>query len=486
MNFKISHIIFLLFLFTGSVSAQRHAPRIPEQIDMADFPKLSEEIITYFENHGYPFASVLLQTKDPENGDMTPEIVIDTNIFVTFDSIVLKGDVKLSKNFLYPYLGLKRGMPFNAALFQSVDSKLQELPYATLARESGISFVKDKAYLYIYLNERKTNQFDGYIGLVPADERTGKVAVNGELTFALQNIFKIGETVALHWRSSERHSQYLNITAKFPYLFRTRFGINGNFLLDKQDTSYLTLNYHIGIPYNFLNNSYIEPYFDYTSSNILNAKLLDFDSDSGYIDYHKTFYGLKIHYRQLDYLFNPRSGIDLHADLSVGRRKIIPNRHVPEENYESLSLLRTNYRISGGARGYIPIGKHFVITPYLQAGSLLSGPHYMNECFKIGGEGYIRGFNTNEICATTYLLYSAEFRYLFGKRSFANIFFDGGTYERNLDNSYLFDTPFGFGAGIHLAVKSGIFYLEYALGRQLGNPISFKTGKIHFGINVEF
>ena len=55
-----------------------------------------------------------------------------------------------------------------------------------------------------------------------------------------------------------------------------------------------------------------------------------------------------------------------------------------------------------------------------------------------------------------------------------------------MENLCRFDTPFGFGAGVHLAVKSGVFYLEYALGRQLGNPISFKTGKIHFGVQVGF
>ena len=46
--------------------------------------------------------------------------------------------------------------------------------------------------------------------------------------------------------------------------------------------------------------------------------------------------------------------------------------------------------------------------------------------------------------------------------------------------------PFGFGAGVNLAVRSGTFYLEYALGRQMKNPISFKRGLIHFGVKVDF
>ena len=486
LKFNIINILSIILLTTGNLVAQRN-PLLSEPLSsLSDYPVRAEAILRQLENHGYPFATVSLQTADPENGDMRPIIVIDSNIFVTFDSIVLKGDVKMSKNFLYPYLGLRKGMAYNEELMRTVDRKLQELPFATVVQSSGVSFVKDKAYLYVYLNNRRTNQFDGYIGLVPADEKTGKVSVQGDLSLALQNIFRQGESIALHWYSSERKSQHLDLAIKFPYFFRSRFGVEGTFLLDKKDTSYLNLNYHIGIPYAFINNSYIKPYFDYTSSSILSPTLLQFNSDSSFIDFRKTLYGLKVHYRKLDYLFNPRKGVDVWADLSVGRRKIIPNSHVEASLYENRTLQKTTYRVCGAIRGYIPAGKHFVITPQIQAGSLLAGPHYFNELFKIGGPGFIRGFNPNDIYASTYLLYSAEFRYLFGKNSFANIFFDGGVYEQQMENRYLFDTPFGFGAGVHLAVKSGIFYLEYALGRQLGNPISFKTGKIHFGIEVMF
>ena len=486
LDFKFLHILVFMFVSVGSLLAQRNPLSIPEHFDLSEYPEIAEKIVSQLENNGYPFAAVTLRATDPENGDMTPRIVIDTGIFVTFDSIVLKGDVKLSANFLYPYLGLKRGSPYDEHLMQQIPAKLNELPFATVIRESGGSFVQDKAYLYVYLDKRQTNQFNGYIGLVPTDEITGKVAVNGELNLALQNIFHIGESILLKWQSSERFSQYLNVNFKFPYLFRTRFGIEGAFLLDKKDTSYLTVNFHIGIPYAFLNNSYIQPYFDYTSSNVLNPKLIDFASDSGYIDYRKALYGLRIHYRKLDYVFNPRRGFDLCADLSAGYRNIRPNSHIDASLYENLEMKKVSYRLTGDFTGYIPIATHFVLVPHLKVGTLLTGPNYINELFKIGGEGFIRGFKVNDLCASTYLLYSAEFRYLFGKKSYAHIFFDGGTYEQQVEGSYLKDSPFGFGAGVNLAVRAGTFYLEYALGRQRHNPISLKTGVIHFGIKVDF
>ena len=151
-----------------------------------------------------------------------------------------------------------------------------------------------------------------------------------------------------------------------------------------------------------------------------------------------------------------------------------------------MELVKTSYRLIGGVTGYIPIYKQFVMMLRVQAGSMLKGPHYRNEMFKIGGEGKIRGFRENELYASTYLLYSAELRYLFGRNSDVHLFFDGGAYEQQGVSNYLMDTPFGFGAGVNIGVRSGVFYFEYALPRQMGNKISFKTGKIHFGVKVKF
>jgi len=469
-----------LFNNTGLTTEGRN------RLTLANYPAIAEQIISYYENTGYPFATVRLQNEDTLTNRGQLKLLIDTNAYITFDSIVVKGNVKLSTRFLYPYLNLKRNTSYSEDIIKAVPSKLSELPFATVIRESGTSFVKDKAYLYVYLDPRKTNQFDGYIGVVPVNEQTGKVTVNGEMNLALQNLFHYGETFALTWRSTERYSQYLNMSAKIPYLFQTHFGVAGDFHLNKQDTSYLTLNYHIGLPYAFANNSYIQPYFDFTSSTILNSNLISLDSDTGYIDYHKTLYGVLLRYRKLDYLFNPRKGFDFQANLSAGRRVILQNVSVDSALYQNLDLTKTSYKISGSLQGFIPAGKYFVIVPRLQSGSLLRGPHYYNELFDIGGEAMIRGFNENELRASTYLIASAELRYLFGKMSYLHVFFDFGTYEQQLTNHYLRDYPFGFGTGISFATKAGMFYLDYALGKQLDNPISLKTGKIHFGVRVSF
>ena len=456
-----------------------------QTLTLENYPETAEKIVQYLENHGYPFASVSLTT-EWEN-DTTPlyRMNIEPGRYTKVDSIVLKGNIKLSQSYLWPYLGLRKNAPYSEKTIQEVARKLSEIPFATVVQEPGISFGEDKTLLYVYLDKRPVNRFDGYIGFEPVNELTGKLAVMGELSLSLQNIFHVGERLSLEWRSSERYSQYLNVDAEFPYLFRTRFGVDGHFRLDKQDTTYLTLNYHLGIPYRFRHDSYIRPYIDFTRSQLLRNNASTSTYDTSCMGHRNLLYGVALRVTQVDYLYNPRRGFDLIADLAAGRRTLEPTQDISDAIPES-DLVKTSYRLTGGITGYIPIYKYFTLMLRTQAGSLLTGPHYRNEMFKIGGEGQIRGFTENELYASTYLLYTAELRYLFGKNSDVHLFFDGGAYEQQGYDNYLFDTPFGFGLGVNIGVRSGVFYFEYALPRQRNNPISFKTGKIHFGVKVAF
>lgn len=202
--------------------------------------------------------------------------------------------------------------------------------------------------------------------------------------------------------------------------------------------------------------------------------------------HRNILYGLSLQVRNVDNPYQPKLGFALYADAAAGRRRLMPDRHADESDLQGLNFVKTSYRLMGSITGYIPIYKQLVLMLRTEAGSMLKGPHYRNEMFKIGGVGQIRGFTENELYASTFLLYSAELRYLFGRNSDVHAFFDGGTYEQQGYYNYLFDTPFGFGLGVNIGVRSGVFYFEYALPRQRGNRISLKTGKIHFGIKVSF
>lgn len=453
---------------------------------LEDYGKLSRQIVSYFENNGFPFVEVKLDSVNMGPESATARLTVNKHEYVTFDSIIVAGSAKLSKSYIYPYLGWRRNRGYRENVVADIPSKLSELAFVTEIKPSAIEFVNDKCYLYLYLDKRKSCQFDGYIGLVPVDERTGKVSVNGELNLDLKNLFKLGEQMSVQWRSTERFSQYLTVHLNFPYLFRTPLGVDGQFVLDKKDTSYLTMNYELGLQYSFWGNSYAKAYFNYAASNVLSAAVLVADTASPLIDYRKTMYGLEFNIRKLDYVFNPRRGFALVINGSVGQRNIVKNAKATDAFYEGLSMRQTNYRLNVSLQGFIPLRQRWVFVLGANGGTLFGNSHYMNELYRIGGMNSLQGFDEKSIYCSSYAIALAEVRFLFAKRSYINAFFNAAWYERKLMDSYLRDIPFGFGLGLSFDTKAGMFYLSYALGKQFNNPISFKSGKIHFGVKIGF
>jgi len=443
-------------------------------IPLQNYNKLIQKTITCLENHGFPFASVYLENIVEQNDTVFANLVIDKKMLCTFDTIAVRGDLKVSKGFLKAYLNYKNKKLYNEWVVKQVPQLLQELSFASETQPAVVEFTEEKATLYLFLNKKRVNQFDGYIGLVPVSDRTGKIAVSGELNLHLINLFTIGENINLQWKATERFSQFLELKGNFPYLFATPLGVDGLFMLDKKDTTYLNMNYIIGLNYSFRGYNYARVYFDFSTSVILDKNFVDYN----YSDYKKTMYGFAFYFRNLDFIYNPRKGYELNADVAVGNRKIIENVNIGN------NLIRT--RLQGKIKGYIPLHRRWVLALGAEYGGLFGKQNLKNELFRLGGIRSLQGFDDLSIRASSYGIGLVELRFLIAQIAYINTFFNGAWYEQKLTNSYLHDFPFGFGAGIAFTTKAGIFYLSYALGKQLDNPVSFKTGKIHFGLAVQF
>jgi outer membrane protein assembly factor BamA len=459
-----------------------------EKLSIADYPVVSEKLIRYFENSGYPFIEVGLDSTVLTENAISSKLKIERHTFIQFDSIIIKGNAKLAKSYIYPYLGLKRKKkPYNESIIRQIPARISEIPFVSELLPSGVEFVEQYAYLYLFLDKVKTNQFDGYIGLVPVDEVTGKVTVNGELNLNLNNIFSLGEQIMLLWRAPERYSQYLKVHADFQYLFWTPFGVTANLQLDKKDTSYLTMNYLAGIQYSFKGNNFLKLFLDFSTSTILNAGLLTANHlNFTYLDYRKTLYGIEFSYRKVDYLFNPRKGFSMQLQTSAGKMNILKNSKVEEDFYKNISPHKMRYQLNANLQGYIPLHPRWVMLLASQSGLLWGEGIVQNELMKFGGMNTLRGFDENSFEASSFLTGLFELRFIFARRSYLSAFFNAAWYERNIPHHFVTDTPYGFGLGIAFDIKTGMFYLSYALGKQFENPISFKTGKIHFGIVMNF
>jgi hemolysin activation/secretion protein len=370
---------------------------------------------------------------------------------------------------------------------QQIPTRMQELEFVETSKSPGVSFSEKEAALYIYANKQKTNQFDGYLGIVPNDEVSGKVLLTGKLSLDLHNVLTVGENLRFNWQRIQVLSQNLDIYADFPYLFYSSFGIDGEFMLEKKDTTYLNLNFSVGIRYYLQQKNYARAYYQFKNARLINSSRLEYltvlPND---IDYNSHIYGLEFVFQKLDYLFNPRKGYAFSFNAAIGKRLIIKNNNIHDSLYQNINSSSIQMQLTGRFDVYIPIKTKWVWYVGLKMGRLQASQLFENEIFRIGGLKSIRGFDEQSIYASTYGILNNELRFIFSKKSYIQLFFDAAWYERKLNMSYLSDIPFGFGAGISFDTKAGIFSFNYALGKQLNNPLRFNTGKITFGYTALF
>lgn len=482
----VQAVVFLdssAMLFSGGSEIGRQARR--SSVPFADYAEWSKNALTQMENRGYPFTQIFLNNVDLQC-DTVGIVSIVPNQFVLCDSLILRGNLKLNPRFLRPYLNWRRNRRYCERAVAQIPQRLQQLPYVQMVREPGVEFVNDHAFLYLFLDKQRVNQFDGYIGFVPVSAATGGIMITGEVNLNLQNIFTIGERISLKWQAPERYSQYLSIQAEFPYLFGTPLGVSGSFLLDKKDTTYLNMNYLVALQYAFFGQNSLETYFNYATSSVLLSQLEFCPDDSSSFNYRKTMYGVRLNGVSLDDVLSPRRGVKGNLDLAVGTRTILVNANDDVNMYDGIDLKSTHYRLSGNFVGFVPMGKRWGWIASLQAATSFGGRSVQNDLFRIGGTKTLQGFDEYSICATSYAIGLTEFRFWFARQSFINVFFNAAWYERRMSTSYVADFPFGFGLGATFHTKAGNLYISYALGQQKGSPASFKTGKIHFGLDVRF
>lgn len=455
-------------------------------IRLTDYSTFAEKVIMRHENNGHPFCAVSLQDVNLAQ-DTAGTLCIEPGPVVTYDSVIVRGTAKLKGAFLRPYLSWRRNKKYNERSVSQIPERLSRLPFVSVVREPGVEFVGNRAFLYLFIDRQRVNSFDGYIGLVPVSDATGQVAVNGEVNLNLQNLFTIGERISLQWKAPERYSQFLNVAVEFPYLFGTPFGISGSFILDKKDTTYLNMNYLVALQYSFSGNNDLRTYFQYATSSVLSVNpdyIVALDTLS--TDYRKAMYGIQLNINQLDNMMQPWRGVSAQLDLSAGTRTLLPSAKVPLTLLETSELKTANYILKGRIAGYVPIGKRWGWAGGVLGATQFGGPAVYNDLFRIGGTRTLQGFDEQSIYASTYLIATTEFRLRFAKLSYINLFFNAAWYERNVAGAYASDWPFGFGVGATFHTKAGDLYISYALGQQHDSPISFKTGKIHFGMNVRF
>ena len=442
---------------------------------------VQQRIIAVCENNGYPFASVRIRDLSFSDQQFSGEMILDKGPIIIIDSIIVKGSANISSHYIEKQIGLGKGDLYNERQLAEITNRIDETSFLREIKPYEIEFFKGNADVYAYLEKARANQFNGIVGILPNHEKTGKLLLTGDLNLLLLNSFGRGESMYIHWKKLEPFTQELNLRGTYPYLFSSSVGIGARFHLLKQDTSYLTVNPELEFRFFLKGSNYFRIFYELQT----NRSLVTGDEELIYLppfsDLNTTLYGLGLYINRLDYLFNPRRGVMARADMALGSKKIRKHSNVSDAVYEDVDLKSTQFQFEGEVSLFVPVGARWAIHARNLSGHIQNQRLFENELFRLGGIHNIRGVDENSIYASSYILGTLEMRFLFERNSSMFLFFDGGYYKKEIPEDQVDDTPMAFGAGMNLQTRAGIFTINYAVGRQLGNPVNIGNAKVHLG-----
>jgi len=460
-------------------------------INYNDLTKIKKDLIQYYENSGYPFVSVQLKNVLINKNIINADLDLTKNNLITIDSIYIKGNAKISANYIYKYIDIKPKDLYNEKKIKELQYRLNELKFINLSKPYEVTFTKNKSDIYLYLDKKNANQFNGIIGLLPDKSNNNKLSLTGQVKLLLINTLGKGESLFIHWNKLKKTSQELTTNITYPYIFSSPIGIDFNFNLFKQDTSYLTINTNLGLQFLLTRNNYIKTFIETKNSRLLSTTNAINNNILNNADFNTIIYGISYKYENLNYKLNPRKGIDIFINIGIGDKKIKKNAKLTNDIYNNYDLRTSKLEAFSNISYYFTAYKNIVIKLQNQSGiinNINSSNKQLinNELFKIGGLYTIRGFDEKSILANTYSIIKVECRYLFNQKSNFILFYDGAYYEKHNEQSLISDFPFDFGFGINFQTKAGIFTTSYAVGKQFSQPIKINNAKINFGYINKF
>jgi outer membrane protein assembly factor BamA len=463
-----------------------------QQIQFSDYRLMSDKLLNFFENIGYPFAKVFLDSVVIDGNEIRAMLNIEKGFPYRVDSIRMYGPAKISRNFIHRYLNIERGSLYNKNKFEKIDQRLLELPYLEQSQPWDLTMLNTGSLINLYLKQKKSNQINILAGFLPSNQQLGgKLLLTVDANIQLQNAFGGGENFGLIWQQIQPKSPKLHLQFTQPYMFNSPFGVDFLFELNKRDSSFLNINAQLGLLYMLSPNKTGKIILQSQQTNVLQLDTFRIKASKrlpDIADVSAINLGINYEVSNTDYRFNPRRGNELSIFGSIGNKTIKKNNLITQIKdtsfnysrlYDSVQLKTYQLRLTVKGAHYFKAGKQTVLKAGVNAGWFESPSFFRNELFQIGGYRLLRGFDEESIFTNRYVVGTLEYRYLIGVNSNFFVFSDVGYSNNSIrkqSNGYL-----GAGGGLSFETKGGIFNISYAVGKRDDLNFDIKQSKIHFG-----
>ncbi|MFV5698788.1 hypothetical protein ACM55H_10505 [Flavobacterium sp. ZT3R17] len=445
-----------------------------------------EEIETFLNNtlkkleeNGFALAKLKLTNIQNKNKALYADLELISDKKRKINSIKIKYAEKDKKN-NFPKNYAKQinhkynNKIFNKNILEEIHNEFEKFRFVSQVKYPEILLTKDTTKIYIYLEKRKSNTFDGFIGFSNNDNK--KIKFNGYLDIALENTLDIGEQFSIYWKSDGNKQKTFKTNIEIPYLFKSPIGIKANLAIFKQDSTFQ--NTKTGIDLGYLINYNSRIYLGYQSTESSDIQNTNSEQLS---DYKNSYLTSNFEYTKNDYnntISSKKSALSI--TIGTGKRQINNQSETTEPNKQFFINLEATHTFYLNKKNniYIKSQNYF----------LQSDKYIINELFRFGGINSIRGFEENSLQGHFLTSILTEYRYTLSPSLYLHSIMDYAIYKDKTlaDKNNQKIELIGLGLGLGLQTKSGLLKLALANGNTKNQKINFYNTIIHICYNVKF
>lgn len=427
------------------------------------------------EQKGYALAKLKLINIQKKNNSLYAELQFESDQQRQLNSIVVKFDKSNKKN-SFPEGHLKQinrkyhNSTFNQDVVRRIHDDFDKFGFVNQIKNPEILFTKDTTKVYVYLEKRKSNTFDGFIGFT--NNENNKLVFNGFLDLTLENTLRAGEQFSLYWKSDGNNQKTFKTSIDLPYIFKSPIGLKAQIYIFKQDSIYQNTKTSIDLGYFLDYNTRIYVGYQSTeSSDIQNT------NSSTISDYNNSFLTANLEYSKFDFINStfPKK-TNLSITMGLGKRTttgLVETTGTSKQTYININLIHNFY-----------LNKKNCFNINYQNYYLKSDTYIINELYRFGGINSIRGFAENSLQANFMTAIMTEYRYIISPDLYLHSIMDYGYYQDDSSNNK--GNLLGFGLGLGVQTKNGLLKLAIANGSTKTQQIKFYNTIINICYNVKF
>jgi len=464
LNTKIKHAIISNELLKPSEMELLDLQKSHQSIEFNTLEFTLKKYTQVLDKKGLGTSNVALVKHQIKSDTLFCALQITLEKSRVLNQIVIVSEQKLPESIIQRSTKQYINRAYSEELTEEISNTVSDLDFVTTYKAPETLFTETNTSVYLYLNKRKTNSFDGFGGFYT--DKENKINLTGQLNLELNNAFNAGESLLLNWQSNADKQTQLDLAGSFIYLFKSPVNLDANLNIQKQDTVFQNTKFNLKVGYSISYHQKIQLGYQ-SNTSATNSNLLTVQNYTGYF-YSLNYSLIKKRNNLLAFPIN----YQISVQLGTGKRTSEIETAIQQELIEI--DLSKNFKIDNANYFYIRWQYH----------SLFSSDYFTNELFRFGGSQSLRGFQENSLFANQYHLINTEYRLVLHPSFYLNTIFDYAVqnYKLMQQNNKLYSFGFGFG----FLTKSNHFKLSFANGKQPNTPLSFDNTMIHISFKTIF